>query len=338
MNRYRRLTIAAVAAMTAASLAACSSTSGGAPTDDAAAEAWPPAGTTIEWIVPSAAGAGNDILARIVAPVMAESLDANIKVVNVEGGSQVVGLTQLSSSTPDGTTLGPTNIPSILGRYLDPSKQAPFDRESFLPIGAYATNAIVIGVGKDSPYETAEDLFAAIEDAPGEVTAGTDSRAGDDHINLRLLEDATDTELNIVHYNSGADKVAAVMSGEIDFALGGVSSFFGPYKSGDIRLLAVIDDEESELIPDVPTLESAGYEVAPMQSRFLMSVAANTPDNIRSALEAALKAATEDPEVVEKLKGAATVTEWMSAADAEALWEERETEIKPIIDELLATP
>lgn len=337
MTSYRRLTFVAIATLAAASIAGCSSTAAPA-AGEASTAAWPEQGTTIEWVVPSAAGAGNDILARIVSPIMQEELDATIKVVNVEGGSQVVGLTKLASSSPDGTTLGPTNLPSILGRYLDPGKNATFDRESFTPIGAFATNAIVIGVGKDSPYETVEDLFAAAEDEPGTVVAGTDSRAGDDHINLRILENEADLGFNIVHYNSGADKVAAVLSGEIDFALGGVSSFYGPYMAGDIRLLAVINDEPSELIPDVPTLNSAGYDLAPMDSRFVMSVAAGTPDNIVSSLEAALKTATEDPGVIEKLEGAATVATWMSAADAEALWKEREAEIKPIIADLLAAP
>lgn len=338
MTSYRRLALAAFAAIAAASLVGCSGTSSPSANDGDSAETWPQSGETIEWIVPSAAGAGNDILARIMTPVMQDELGATIKVVNVEGGSQVVGLTQLANSTPDGTTLGPTNLPSILGRYLDPGKNATFSRESFIPIGAFATNAIVIAVGADSPYETVEDLFDAAEQDPGVVTAGTDSRGGDDHINLRILENEADLEFNIVHYNSGADKVAAVLSGEIDFALGGVSSFYGPYQAGDIRILAVINDEPSELIPDVPTLNSAGYDIAPMDSRFVISVAAGTPDNIVASLEAALKAATEDAEVIEKLEGAATVATWMSAADAATLWDEREAEIKPIIEELLATP
>ena len=332
MKNTRRIALAALA-LSATALTACSSA---ASTNAGVQEDWPSAGTNIEWIVPSAAGAGNDILARIVAPVMQEDLGANIKVVNVEGGSQVVGLTKLATAKPDGTSLGPTNIPSVLGRYLDPSKNAPFSREDFAPIGGFAVNSIVIAVGKDSPYSTIDELFNAIEESPGEITAGTDSRGGDDHINLNLLETATGTELNIVHYNSGADKVAAVMSGEIDFALGGVSSFYGPSKSGDLKLLAVIDDEQSELIPDVPTLASAGYDVAPMESRFIMSVPSATPANIRESLEDSLKKATEDPAVVEKLKGAATVTEWISAEEAEQLWDEREAEIEPIIGDLLA--
>lgn len=338
MNRYRRLALVAVAALAASSLAACSGDTGAAPSGEASAEAWPSAGTNIEWIVPSAPGAGNDILARIVAPVMQEALDANIKVVNVEGGSQVVGLTQLASSTPDGTSIGFTNVPSILGRYLDPSKNATFDRDSFAPIGSFATNSVVIGVGKDSPYDTVEELFEAAQDAPGTVTAATDSRAGDDHINLRILENEADLDLNIVHYNSGADKVAAVLAGEVDFALGGVSSFYGPYESGDIRLLAIVEDEPSDMIEDVPTLVDEGYDIAPMNSRFVISVPAETPENIRDSLEAALQSAAEDPDVVEKLTGAATVASWMSADDAAALWEEREAEVQPIIEELLATP
>ncbi|PZU37565.1 MAG: hypothetical protein DI573_11325, partial [Microbacterium sp.] len=78
MNSYRRLTLAALAALAAASLAACSSTAEASPSAEPSSEAWPDAGTTIEWIVPSAAGAGNDILARIVSPVMQEELDATI--------------------------------------------------------------------------------------------------------------------------------------------------------------------------------------------------------------------------------------------------------------------
>lgn len=301
----------------------------------AGAEDWPEPGTDIEWIVPSAPGAGNDILARIVTPAMQDALDANIQVVNLEGGSQVVGLSKLATAAPDGLTFGYTNIPSILGRYLDPSKNATFDRESFLPVGSFATNSVVIGVAGNSPYESIDDLFAAVKAAPGTITAATDSRAGDDHINLRILENELDLEFNIVHYNSGADKVAAVMSGEVDFALGGVSSFYGPYKSGDIRLLAIVEDEQSDLMLDVPTLAGEGYEVDPMNSRFTLSVPAGTPENIRASLESALKEATEDPEVVEKLTNAATVASWMSGADVEKLWKERETAVKPIVEELL---
>ena len=145
MTHPPRRRAAALIALAAGSalLAGCTSSTAAAP----AAEAdFPKAGTTIEWIVPSAAGAGNDILARIMAPVMSEELGANIKVVNKEGGSQVIGLNYLASSATDGTTIGFTNIPSIFGRYLDPSKQAGFDRESFARIADWLDlNAVCYG-------------------------------------------------------------------------------------------------------------------------------------------------------------------------------------------------
>jgi len=315
-------------------LAGCSTTPAtGA--DDAEAVDFPKSGTSIEWIVPSAAGAGNDILARIMAPAVQDALDANVKVVNKEGGSQVIGLNYLASSQPDGTTIGFTNIPSILGRYLDPSKNAGFDRESFTPIGSFASNSIVIGVNKSSPYSSIEELFEAVEDEPGVITVGTDSRAGDDHVNLRILEDELDLDFNIVHYNSGADKIAALVSGEVDFALGGVSSFYGQFQSGEVDILTIIEDEASPFIPDVPTLESAGYEVDPMSNNFAVSVPSDTPADIVAVLETALEAAANDPDVQAKLEGAATQPVWVSGAEIAELWKERETLIKPIIDELL---
>ncbi|MFJ4029531.1 Bug family tripartite tricarboxylate transporter substrate binding protein [Paenarthrobacter sp. NPDC089989] len=333
MKKTTRLITTAVAATFALALSACGGQSGGS-TGTAAGD-FPKSGSTIEWIVPSAAGAGNDILARIVAPVMQKDLGANIKVVNKEGGSQVVGLNFAAQSKPDGHTIVNTNIPSILGRYLDPSKKAAFDRSSFTPIGSFATNSVVIGVNKDSKYTSIKELLDAVKASPGKITVGTDSRAGDDHINLRLLEDQLGLDFNIVHYNSGADKIAALVSGEIDFALGGVSSFFGQYKSGDVKLLTVIEDNPSSFVPEVPTMKSAGYDVKPMSSTFSLSVPAKTPKEIVSRLEASLKKAAEDPTVQEKLKGAATQTAWISAADVSKAWEERETEIKPIIAELL---
>lgn len=299
------------------------------------AQAFPQAGSTAEWVVPSAAGAGSDTLARIVSPAMQEDLGINIKVVNKEGGGQIIGLNALANSKPDGLTFGTTNVPSILGRYLDPNKKAGFDRESFTPIGSYATNAIVIGAKKDSPYQSIEELFDAVKAAPGTIKAGTDSRGGDDHINLLILEKELGLDFNIVHYNSGADKVASLVSGELDFSLGGVSSFYGQYKSGDLNLLAAISAEPSTFIPDVPTLESAGYSIDPMASTFVLSVPSKTPAEVVSQLEASLKKATENAEVQDKLKKSATQPAWMSSSEVSELWEERETAVKPIIEELL---
>ena len=325
MNRLKTF---GAALATTALLAGCSGS------QEAAGE-FPKKGSTIEWIVPSAAGAGNDILARIVAPAMQQSLGANVKVVNKEGGSQVIGLNYAANAKPDGHTLVYTNVPSILGRYLDPTKKAGFDRESFIPIGSFASNAIVIGVNKSSPYANVADLFAAVKASPGTITVGTDSRGGDDHVNLRILEDTLGLKFNIVHYNSGAEKIASVVAGETDFALGGISSFFGQYKSGELNILTVIQDEPSSFIPDVPTLRSAGFQVDPMSNNFAISVPKGTPAETVAVLEAALQKAEEDPAVQAKLEASATQPVWESSAAVEKLWTERETVIKPIIAELL---
>ena len=114
-----------------------------------------------------------------------------------------------------------------------------------------------------------------------------------------------------------------------------MSSFFGQYKSGDIKLLTVIEDNASPFVPDVPTMKSAGYDVKPMASNFALSVPSKTPKEIVAKLEASLKKAAETPAVQEKLKGAATQPAWVPAAELSKLWEEREKTIKPVIDELL---
>ena len=332
-QRVRRslLVLAPVTAILLAS--GCGTSTSGAQNGDG--ESFPASNTKIEWVVPSAAGAGNDILARIVAPALEKELGVPVRVVNKEGGNQVIGLNYLAGSKPDGQTMGYTNIPSIFGRYLDPSKKASFNRESFAPVGSFAFNDVVIGVNKSSPYSTIGELFDAVKANPGEITVGTDSRAGDDHVNLRVLEKALGLDFNIVHYNSGADKIAALVSGEVDFALGGLSSFIGPYKSGEVKLLTIINDKQSAFLPEVPTLETSGYQVEPMTNNFAVSVPAGTPAATVATLEKELKDAINTPEVAEKLKTAGTAPAWLSAAEVSKTWQEREAKAKPIIDELL---
>lgn len=318
-------------AATAATLALVTGCSSGA----SAPATFPEAGSTVEWIVPSAPGAANDILARVVAPAMQNDLGANVKVVNKEGGSQVIGLDYAAKSDPDGHTLVYTNVPSILGRYLDPSKKASFDRSSFTPIGSFASNSVVVAVNKNSPYTGITQLIDAVKAAPGTVTVGTDSRAGDDHVNLRVMERDLGVDFNIVHYNSGADKATALLAGEVDFAIGGVGTFYGPYKSGEVRLLGVAQDQPNSLFPEVPTLESAGYAVAPMVNNFAVSVPAGTPAETVTRLSAALEKAAADPAVHDKLVSTGAEPTWVSGPDVAALWEQREKTLAPVIAELL---
>lgn len=335
MNRTLQL-IAAVSAVGVMALTACSSTSASSSSSSGEAAAFPVDGETIELVVPSAAGAGNDILARIIAPSLQEKLGANVEVLNKEGGGQIIGLTYIAEADPDGMTLGFTNIPSVLGRYLDPSKNATFTRESFTPVGSFTSNTVGIFVRNDSPFQTFDDLVKAAAADPGALTTGTDSRAGDDHVNLLKLQEAVDQTFNIVHYNSGADKVASLVAGETQFAIGGVSSFYGQIQAGDVRALAVVADKESQFLPGTPTLESLGFTVDDMTSRFTLSVPAETPAAAVTALEAALKATVEDPAIAQKLKDSATEPQFINSADIEALWIEREAATKPIIETLLA--
>ena len=228
--------------------------------------------------MPSAAGAANDTLARIMAPKMGEELGANVQVVNVEGGNQVIGISQMAESDPDGLTIGYTNIPSILGRYLDPTQNAPFDRSSFAPLGSFATNDGIIAVNAGSPYETLDDLVAAAEDAPGELNSATDSRAGDDHIHLELLQEALLVEYNIVHFDSGSDKVAAVVGSRSSSQSEGSPATTGLSSPATSALSPSSPRSPARSCPTCRRLTRSGYDMEPMTSFFTVSAPAGTPE------------------------------------------------------------
>ncbi|MFC7491179.1 MULTISPECIES: tripartite tricarboxylate transporter substrate binding protein [unclassified Knoellia] len=328
-----RLTAGALAAAVAVTLSACGSSQTPAGSSSAA---FPPKGKTVEIIVPSAAGAGNDILARILAPRLEKELGTNVQVVNKEGGGQVIGLTALAKAKPDGLTIGFTNLPSVLGRYMDPSKKATFNRESFAPVASFATNAVVIAVNAKSPHKDLQSLLDAAKANPGKLNAATDSRAGDDHINLVRLQESLGVTYNIVHFDSGADKVAALVGQQVDFIVGGVSSVFGPYKSGDLRILAVVDDEASPFMPDVPTLKGLGFTQDTMTSLFTLSAPAGTPAATVAVLEKAIQTAVADAAVQQKMKDTAVNASFTPAKEVSSAWKEREDATRPVIEAVLA--
>ena len=121
----------------------------------------------------------------------------------------------------------------------------------------------------------------------------------------------------------------------MDFAIGGVGSFYGPYKSGEVTLLSVVQDQPNSLFPEVPTPASAGYAVAPMTNNFAVSVPAGTPAEIVTKLGGALQVAANDPAVRDKLVSTGAEPTWVSGPDVATLWEQRETALAPVIAELL---
>lgn len=244
-------------------LVACSdssssnSSTSGAGSDLAAAttsgEKWPDRYLRI--ITPSGAGGGQDALARLFSPLLSEKLGVQVIVQNLPGGNMAIGGAVLVNEGQKCDTLIMHSVPHIHFSFL--TADVTFTYDDFYPVGSANIQPAIIAVGKNSPYETIEDLISAIRDKPGQITASISSTANNNYAGLLQMQDLLGVDINIVGFGGGGPARNAVASGEIDFTH---AALFGALPLADeLRFLAIHQptNDYAHLIGNVPTLSDA---------------------------------------------------------------------------------
>lgn len=253
----------------------------------AAADDYPSRPITL--VVPYGAGGGVDTNARALAPHLEKALGQKVVVENRTGAGGVKGHTMGAFARPDGYTLtfvspGITAAPWLVeGVTFTPEDYTYVGQVSFVP------NMLV--VKGDSAWKTLDDLVAAMKEKPGAISSATTGGWSSKRITLAVFENAAGVESKVVSgYKGGAEWLAAVMGGHIDFAVNDVNEVLPQKGTGNIRLLAAAAFDRSPFFPEVPTFKEQGYDVTVGVWRTLAGPK-GLPDDIRDTLAAALKQA-----------------------------------------------
>lgn len=259
----------------------------------------------VQLMVAYPAGGSTDIAARIVAAIAEKDLGQSIVVVNKGGAGGQVGWTEMSRVKPDGYYIGFINLPALNTVILDPDRKAAFTVEHFVPVINQVLDPGIIWVKGDSPYKTLKDLIDAAKKNPNKLSAATTGILSDDHLAILMMEEAAPGALfRIVHFEGGAPMLTAVLGGHIDCAFDNVGSVFRRIKTGELRALAVMDNQRSPFMPDVPTMPELGYKTVISSSTRGIAVPKGTPQPVIKRLEQSLKKAMDDPEHLKKMEEA----------------------------------
>lgn len=221
---------------------------------------WEPE-SDIEWIVPFSAGGGFDQYSRGLAQEMESQLPDGVDIVvrNIEPMPQ--GLTSLFTAEPDGHTVGLLPMPSAIGEEILQPDLVKWKTDEFTVLGQVDSNAYVVYVAGDSPYQTIEDLVA-----DSGLQAATVSKGGSSGLATRAAIAALDLDAGVTYGLEGsAEVVTTLLRGDADFIVYGTSDIPGFIESGDVRPLLFMGTEDQrpeELtwLTDVPSAEDAGYE------------------------------------------------------------------------------
>ncbi|CAM3932848.1 LacI family transcriptional regulator [Bordetella tumbae] len=280
--------------MAAAVLVSCS----------AAAVAADMAGSPITFISPFPPGGGTDTLTRMMATAIGQDQGWNIVVENKPGAGGNLALDATARAKPDGHTLVMAQTDNIV---LNPwlYKKLSYDTfKDFKPVGLVASSPSVFVVLPDSPYKTLDDVVKAAKAKPGEVSLGIPGIGGSGDLIGYLWRSAAGMELMHVPYRGWSQAFPDLMSGRIALYTGSVASLLPQISSGKVRALAVVADERSPALPDVPTFVESGFKTINQTIWWGLMAPGQTPDDVIATLNGAVNQALGKPELVKKLEQA----------------------------------
>lgn len=283
----------------------------------ARAQAWP--SRPIRLIVPYPPGGATDVIARVYADHMSQTIGQPVVIENRPGASGNIGIDVVAKAAGDGYTIGAGTVSNFsINQFL--YKSVPYDIEKDLRPIALSwefPNIAVVAPGKVQA-KTMPEFVAWAKAKRGGVTYGSTGVGTTTHLSSAMLFSRLGIEAVHVPYRGAAQIQPALLSGDIDFAIDGVASYQGLVESGQIRALAVTSNERWPTLPNVPTMAEGGINdfVVTVWGGFVAP--ASTPDAVVERLGAALKATVDDATQRERFARVGAKPIWTTAADAAA--------------------
>ena len=248
----------------------------------------------IEMTVLFPAGSSADVTARLLAQGMARNLAVNVVVVNRPGAGGAIGYKHVASQKPDGYNLV-WNSNSISTTYH--SGQLAFDYRAFDPVARVLIESPVLAVRGDAPWKSLADLIKDAKARPGKITVANSGVGSHTHItSVALFKGAGAAVLDVPY--SAAQIVPSLLGGHVDAMVQLPGALAGSVQTGALRILAVVTQKRDTALPDVPTAQELGVDVA-LDAWRGIAVPRGTPRNVMSALETAIRATVESPEFVQ---------------------------------------
>ncbi len=254
----------------------------------ARAQAWRPS-RPIRMIVPFAPGGSNDIVGRIIAEPAGQALGQPVVIENRAGAGSMIGAEAAARAAPDGHTIlinsAHATVPAIVAR-------VPYHSvNDFLGIAVAGFSPHVLVVNPNFPPRTAEELVALLRANPGRHNLASAGIGSGVHVAAELLRSTTQVQAELVHYRGGGPAVAALVAGEAQFGVPTMASCIGQVRGGGLRALAVLAEQRSPALPNVPSAVEAGIPRVIFEEFFPMLAPAGTPAPILAALGAAFQGA-----------------------------------------------
>ena len=307
VEMFKQPTRRKLLAVTAGGVAAATLLDNGA----RAADPWP--NKPIKVLMPFGAGGSMDVLSRLLAPIVSESLGQPVVVENRPGATGTVAMAAVASAPADGYTLMFTGSSYSIIALLMPN--LPFSMTAFTPLSRLTIGPTLLTVPSELGPKTLAEFIAGAKAQPGKWSFGSSGVGTSVHLGAELFKMEAGLDLQHVPYRATPAIIADLLEGRIQMSILGVTDARQYLLSGQLRGLAVSLNQRFPAFPDVPTFAEAGYPNVRASNDFGISIRADTPAPIKARLEEAYRAAVRRPEIVQRLADIGLIVVATSSAD-----------------------
>ena len=304
----------------------------------ALAQGWSPSGT-MRIIVPFPAGGTTDLLARLYAQRLTETLGVSVVVENRGGGGGSIGADVVAKASPDGQTLLFHNLTfSTTTAALEFAGRAPHSIErDFAPLTLGANVPMMLMVGAQVPAQNLGEFIAWARAQNPAAFYGSTGPGSTINLMAEVLKRDANIRLDHVPFRGAAPLVQEMLAGRIAFGGDQLSSSLGHIRGGTLRPIATLASSRANALPQVGTVREQGFANLEMLGWNGFFAPARTPEPILARLQAELVAAARHPAVVSRITELGAEPGGNSAAEFTAQVHSQVAAMRPLVRELRMT-
>ncbi len=247
-------------------------------------------------VVGFSAGGTTDVIARIMAKELTESLGQSFVVENKPGGGSNIATDYVARATPDGYTLLFVAVTSAINQTL--YTNVNFDLvKDFAPVALGAKVPNILVINPQVPVKSVQELVAYAKANPGKLAFASSGSGTSIHMAGELFKQRAGIDVLHVPYKGSAPAVTDLIGGQVQFMFDNMPSSWPHVQSGKLRALAVTTTERSKSAPDLPTVQESGFDKFDVSSWFGLIAPAGTPPDVIEKLNAAMNKALDKSSV-----------------------------------------
>jgi tripartite-type tricarboxylate transporter receptor subunit TctC len=288
---------------------------------------------TIRIVVPFPAGATTDMLARLIANRLTETLGQSVVIENVGGAGGSLGADQVAKAAADGHTLLFGNITfTTTTSSLLYAKRARHDFDDFVPVSVGAYVPLLLLAHPSVPANNLKEFVDYAKTTTTPLFYGSTGPGSIMHLLGEVLKRDTGIKMDHVPFRGAAPLVTELISGRIQFGGDQLSSSLERARSGQLKPLAVAT--KSVALPNVPTVRELGFPNLELQGWNGFLAPKGTPDAIVARLQQEIAKAVAHPDTQKRMTDVGAEPSGSTQAEMRAMLREQVAKVRPVVEEL----